>query len=357
MVQQADEVPITYLNKGQVYTVYIVDTAPITPGLSSVQYRTSICVSIGDRKQGLGPEKRWDLWKAGRGADEAHRHDGKIQGVEYVEAGDIADSKTRVKQESTSLNGFSVLWTRGSDELADCHVAMRFNFLSTDFNYSKGVKGILSRLCAKTEVISPNSLYYSPEPPEICICNVKVFRDHGAERKHSNDMAYVKKSIDKLKQQIVQAQAGISNCKKRKRAGLDAVEIDWSGKMKDPRHTKALPKSSARPTVDLNARLQAMQGMFASAQLVSVFCIQGQEQDDSDLHPLTPVDDLQHSNSLHLRSPLDQSVEGQIPQQVSPDKSTKRARHLQSDPTSKPLLEGSRKPGMFNGFIYSQAFC
>lgn len=363
MVQQANEVPITYLNKGQIYSVCIVDTAPIMPGLALVQYRTSIRISIGDGQQGVSPETRWDLWKVGRGTNEAHQHGGKLQGVEYVDTGDIVayDSRVRVKLENSSLDGFSVLWTRGSDDSADCHVAVRFNFLSTDFSYSRGVKGILSQLCAKTEVVCPNSLYASSEPPEVCICNVKVFRDHGAERKHSNDIAYVKKSIDKLKQQIVQANTGIKPSKKRKRDGLDAVGAKWSGPVKGPRHTKTVSKSSASPAEDLYARLQAMQDIFVSNQPVSVFCIRGQEQDDSDPHPLAPIDDLQQSSSQHLRSSPDRAVEAQIPQQDSPGRPTRWTRSLQVDPASKSLLEGLVKPGMFNswlhsGMFYSQSF-
>jgi hypothetical protein len=213
MIQQANEIPVTYLNKGQVYSVRIVDTAPIMPGLAPVQYRTSICISLEDREQGLRAETRWNLWKEVRGIDEAHRRGGTVQGVEYVETGGIADSdsRTRVELEATSLAGFSVLWTRGFDGSADCYVSVLFNFLSTDFSYSKGVKGILSRLCAKTEIVSTNSLYYSSEVSETCVCDVKVFRDHGAERKRSNDIAHVKKNIDKLKQQIVRPGAGREN--------------------------------------------------------------------------------------------------------------------------------------------------
>jgi hypothetical protein len=345
MIREANEIPVTYLNKGQVYLVCIVDTAPIIPGSAPVQYRTSICISLADR-----PETRWNLWKEGRGTDEAHLRGGKLQGVEYVETGDIAEyaSRARVKLETASLDGFSVLWTRGPDDAADCHVAVRFNFVSTDFSHSKGVKGILSRLCAKTQIISTNSLYYSPEVPEICVCDVKVFRDHGAERKRSNDIAYVKKSIDKLKQQIVQAESGIKHSKKRKRDESIEAEIKWSRPVKDLKHKRSPLTSSASPTEDLYAKLQAMQDMFVSTQPVSVFYVRGQEQDDPDLHPLAPTDDLQQSNSQHLRSPPDRPVEVQMPQQDSPGKPARCIKPLQVDPASKPLLEGLAKPGTFN---------
>ena len=76
---------------------------------------------------------------------------------------------------------------------------MRFNFLSTDFSLSKGVKGIPVRLCAKIELLSPGEEVGAIYEAEVCYCKVKVFRDHGAERKLSNDVAYVTKAIERLK--------------------------------------------------------------------------------------------------------------------------------------------------------------
>ena len=83
---------------------------------------------------------------------------------------------------------------------------MRFNFLSTDFSHSKGVKGIPVRLCAKTEILSSGSPQSPPEQSEICFCKVKLFRDHGAERKLASDILHIKKTIEKLKQQANQVE-------------------------------------------------------------------------------------------------------------------------------------------------------
>jgi hypothetical protein len=351
MIQQVNKIPVTYVNKGQVYSVCIIDTAPAKPELAPVQYRTSICISLGDRQPGLGPDTRWDLWKEVRGTDEAQRHGGKLQGVECVETGDIAeyDIRTRVELETASLDGFSVLWTGGMDGSANCHVALRFNFLSTDFSYTKGVKGILSRLCAKTEIVSTNSLDPSSEVSEICVCDVKAFREHGAERKRSNDIAYVKKSIDKLNQQIVQAEAGIKHSRKRKRDTPNAVEVKWGGPVQDPKRSR--PRSSASPTEHLYAKLQTMQDLFVSTQPVSVFYILGQAQDDSDLRPLALTDDLQQSHSQDLRRPPVRPVEVQ-----SPGKPTRWTKPLLVDPAPKPLLGGLVEPGTFNSFIHTEKF-
>lgn len=58
-----------------------------------------------------------------------------------------------------------------------CSLNVRFNFLSKDFSYSKGVKGASLRLCVKTETATIAS-----NNPELSFYTVKLFRDHGAER-------------------------------------------------------------------------------------------------------------------------------------------------------------------------------
>ena len=96
---------------------------------------------------------------------------------------------------------------------------MRFNFLSTDFSHSKGVQGIPLRFCVKTEVFNASSTHAVPNSNEIAYCKVKLFRDHGAERKQSNDTQHVRKTIDRLKNQISQSEVGMKETSKRERIG------------------------------------------------------------------------------------------------------------------------------------------
>jgi hypothetical protein len=290
IVNQADEIPVTYLNKGHVYSVFIVDTAPPMAAPTPVQYRTSIRISFEDGPQRERPAACWQLWKEGRGISEAHKRCGKLQAVEYVEPGQSTevDSRNTVDLDTASLDGFSVLWTPGTGGLAGCNFAVRFNFLSTDFSHSKGTRGVTSRLCAKTEVVSTDSLPSSPEGPEICFCKVKLFRDHGAERKLSNDIAHVKKTIDKLKQQIAQVETGMTDFGKRKQSGSMATKVTRSsGQGKVPKHKRTWSMSSASPSEeDLHFKLQTMQDMFTSARPVSVLYVRGEEQDDPYMHPI-----------------------------------------------------------------------
>jgi hypothetical protein len=288
MINQADEVPVTYLNKGQVYSVLIVDTTPSTLGPIPVQYRTTIRISFEDGQQQQITATRWNLWKEARGAKEAHQRGGKLQGVEYVEITPITENDgvgTKVNLETASLDEFSVLWVQGSSCSANCRIAVRFNFLSTDFSHSKGVKGIPSRLCAKTEVLSTDFLQSTLEVPEICFCGVQVFRDHGAERKSSNDVTHVKKTIDKLEQKITEAETRRRDPRERKQRGSIAMGAAPTGPAKVTKRKRTESMLSASPTEDdLYYKLQTMRDMFASTRPVSVLNLRGQDQDSTDLH-------------------------------------------------------------------------
>ena len=328
MIRHPDEIPVTYLNKGQSYTITITDTnqagQPVAPG---TRFRTYVRVSFEEEQQRQKPNVYWGLWKEGRGTSEAHQRGGKLQAVEYVETspsqvGD--DKKTRVELESSSFDGFAVVWTPpASDSAPECTITVRFNFLSTDFSHSKGVKGIPVRLCAKTQQLPPSqdlaaasssnsSQENSAYEAEISYCMVKLFRDHGAERKLSNDVAHVRKMIDKLKQQIAQAEAGMKDGSKRKRSAASQAlkggpDLQRPGKV--PKHKRSWSMSSVSSATDsgqqsqgqqgqqqqrmssleedLHAKLQSLQDMFTSTRSVSVFSLRGDALDDPDLHPVT----------------------------------------------------------------------
>ena len=298
MIRHSDEIPVTYLNKGQAYSMSIVDSIPMHPATGPIKYRTVVRISFEDEQQRQRPSACWQLWKEGRGLAEAHQRGGKLQAVEYVDpnqGGDEETKRPRVEIERASFDCFSVTWSpsQGSTT-AECAVAVRFNFLSTDFSHSKGVKGIPVRLCAKTEVVSSGTPDSPPGPTaEVCFCKVKLFRDHGAERKLSNDVAHIKKTIDKLKQQIAQVESGMKDFGKRKRSGSMAIKggSHRPGKVQKHKRTWSISSqgSSGRPAVeeDLHQKLATMQDMFTSTRPVSVLYLRGYEQDDPDLYPVS----------------------------------------------------------------------
>lgn len=295
MIKHSDEIPVTYLNKGQAYAVSISDSMGVGSAAGPIKYRTVIRISFEDEQQRQRPSACWQLWKEGRGLAEAHQRSGKLQAVEYVDpnqGGDEESKRPRVELEKASFDCFSVTWSPSpGSAAADCSVAVRFNFLSTDFSHSKGVKGIPVRLCAKTEIISSGT----PDSPpghtsEVCFCKVKLFRDHGAERKLSNDVAHIKKTIDKLKQQITQVESGVKEVGKRKRSGGEKGGSHRPGKAQKHKRTWSVSShgSSGRPAVeeDLHVKLGTMQDMFTSTRPVSVLYLKGYEQDDPDAYPV-----------------------------------------------------------------------
>lgn len=308
MIKHSDEIPITYLNKGQAYTLNVVDThhIPQHHHAMSVRYRTFVRISFEDEQQRQRPAACWQLWKEGRGTNEAHQRGGRLQAVEYVPStpsGSTQDpSRPRMELESSSFDGFCVLWSpvNGSNE---CPISVRFNFLSTDFSHSKGVKGIPVRLCAKTQIVSTGqepSLDSDSPSSEVCYCKVKLFRDHGAERKLSNDIAHVKKSIDKLNQQIAQLESGQRDSGKRKRSGSIAktggIDMGRPGKVMKHRRTwsmSSITSSSAKGGAeeDLHIKLGTLSDMFTSTRPASVLYLRGAEEDDPDLHPVQMTGD------------------------------------------------------------------
>ncbi|QSZ31994.1 hypothetical protein DSL72_001563 [Monilinia vaccinii-corymbosi] len=294
MIKYPDEIPVTYLNKGQAYTVSVVDSGSTRPLQPGTRYRTFIRISFEDEEQRERPASCWQLWKEGRGTNEAHLRGGKLQAVEYVETnqnGESDDRRTRVELDTASFDGFSVIWTPGVNGAPECNIAVRFNFLSTDFSHSKGVKGIPVRFCAKTETL-PSGSPHANDASEVAFCKVKLFRDHGAERKLSNDIAHVKKTIEKLKQQINQAETGMKDFGKRKRGSTTKAQLNEQRPGKVQKHKRTWSMSSASsaggrvPMEDLHFKLQNSEAMFLSPRPVSTLYLRGSEQDDPDLHPV-----------------------------------------------------------------------
>jgi hypothetical protein len=320
MIRHQDEIPVTYLNKGQAYAMTIVDDMGPLPSPVPVKYRTVVRISFEDEEQRQRPSACWQLWKEGRGLAEAHFRGGRLQAVEYVDpnqGGEDEGKRPRVELESASFDCFAVTWSpRPGPSPAECSVAVRFNFLSTDFSHSKGVKGIPVRLCAKTEIISPGTPDSPPGPiAEVCFCKVKLFRDHGAERKLSNDVAHIKKTIDKLKQQIVQVEVGTNEYGKRKRSGSTVSKHPSHRPSKIAKHKRAWSISSqgstGRPVAedDLHHKLANIQAMFTSTRPVSVLYLKGYEQDDPDLYPVSlpgETRDLMKTGPLGRKASWDQ---------------------------------------------------
>lgn len=291
MVKHAGEVPVTYLNKCQTYAISIADTMPQHDfNYQLPRYRTCIRIAFEDENQRRKPETCWKLWRNGRGKDEAYKRGGRFLAVEYARPdANHGDQRSNIDITNESFDGFSFYWTPTPGSMPECTVQARFNFLSTDFSLSKGVKGVPVRLCAKTEIVTPEVNTMTNVPTrEISYCSVKTFRDHGSERKLANDRAHVKKSIEKAQQQLEQADAGAKANGKRRRS--DSTTGERPRKMTT--HQRAMSVSSDSSfgqdlgEDESRTKLRMLESMPQSIKPVSRLYLKGQDQDDLDTYPV-----------------------------------------------------------------------
>ena len=295
MMKQTDDIPVTYLNKSQVYVISIADTTPPMPLSLGSQYRTSIRISFVNEQQRQRRAACWQMWKEGRGADEARQRGGRMHAVEYIETGQHVESdakRARVNLDAASLDGFTVIWTPRANYPIECSIAVRFNFLSTDFSHLHGVKGIPVWLCSKTETIATGSLRSGTKSSETVFCKICLFRDYGAERKRLNDTARASKAISKLAQLIRQDKTTMNNVKQWQRTGLASIQSPTSrspGKALKRKRSLSVP-SSTKERVHIDGtrqlELQAMHDLLTSSRPATVLNLCGPEEDDPDLYPV-----------------------------------------------------------------------
>lgn len=291
---EADGIPITYLDKGTVYRLNVSDTWK--PGCDPLlKYRTFVRVTFDNEEARKRPAACWRLWKERRGAKEAYDRVGGLHAIEFVLptlSMVVEDPRQpRVVLESVSLDGFCVTWVP-SIGTSGCSIAFRFNFLSTDFSHSKGVRGFSLRLCAKTKVIGElNSNAMASQDQEPYFCKVKLFRNHGAKRKLFNDIAHMKKTIDKMHQKIPNIE--MRDNMNRVYSGSFAPDQVIKDLGEAPKQQEAGPTSLPTSTrsdgavvMDLKTRLIALQNTLNLTESSSVLCLRGTEEDDPELHPI-----------------------------------------------------------------------
>ncbi|PLN80159.1 hypothetical protein BDW42DRAFT_171318 [Aspergillus taichungensis] len=261
MIRDQREAPVTYLNKGQPYWLSVVDSMPPPLGMQSTRYRTSVRITFDEEAQVSDPVGCWQLWKEVRGQKEAHQQSRGLQAVEFLAPEE--GRKDQVRLENVFLDGFCVSWTASLGAITpQCKIGVRFNFLSTDFTHSKGVKGSSVRLCAKTETVPAVDPY-----PEMSYCKVKLFRDHGAERKISSDVSQLKKAIEKLRNEMALSGAGGDYLGKRKRDSSSASK-------------------SANDAKRNERQLASMESALSSTLPVTTFDLLADQRDDPDWYPI-----------------------------------------------------------------------
>lgn len=280
---------MTYLNKGQTYSLTVVDSRPPMQSGRLLRYRTFVRVSFEEEDQNSNPVASWQLWKEGRGLNEAYRRRGKLLGVEYVgpsQNGATSQAYCQIHLVKCSVDGFCVIWmVDPTKNVCGCAIPLTFHFLSTDFSRSKGVEGVSVRLCAKTELLrSEGEKGVMENDSEICCCVIKLFRDHGAERKLSNDEAHVMKKISRLHEQITDRKLGTKF--DGKFSGYDPMNDEQCNHRHQKRPWSTNSRRGQTSDNDLHAELALCTELLSSPHRVSVLGLRGNERDDPDLYPV-----------------------------------------------------------------------
>lgn len=277
------EIPESYLNKGNTYHLAVADSVPPTSHAATIQYRTFIRISFDEEERRSDPASFWALWKESQDFKSQSR-DPKSRAVNYAGQDDA-----RMQIEQVFLDGFCVIWTPNPDaNVHHCSIPVRFNFLSTDFTRSKGVKGISVRLCSKTEQVSPAEASCEPE---ICFCKVKLFRDHGAERKQSNDVAGIHKRIERLKQQFNEPPSELSIKRKRGKSDTQAARSKQALKRQDV-WPPYLDHPSQRDFQNhIQSKIDTLQRELSSTFSESPLSLRGDIGDDPDLYPISSLEE------------------------------------------------------------------
>ncbi|KAJ5259548.1 hypothetical protein N7478_012529 [Penicillium angulare] len=286
MVSDPREVPVSYLNKGHVYHLIVVDSKPSAATSEITKYRTFVRISFKQEQQRSNPAAYWKLCKACRGMEDSQKNDNQFRAVEYV-GHDIP----HMSIENVGLDGFSITWTIDPNrKVPGCSIPVRFNFLSTDFTLSKGVKGASVRLCAKTKQLNE----IAAQESEACFCNVKLFRDHGAERKLSNDVASIRKRIQRLKQQMSEP-APPKPASKRKRGSIanSKAHLSCSKKSLQGGGMPVGFEDSSRQTNfrnHLQSSIDGLQSSIYTSRRESVLSFRAEVQDDPEMYLSSPME-------------------------------------------------------------------
>lgn len=296
-----NEIPVSYLNKRQTYKISIQDTRPDRHLGTPTTYRTYIRISFHEDKQRAQPDQHWQLWKEGRGMNELHQHGGKLQAIEFVPQPAAPGQHTHVHVEKTSIDGFSLTWNVPPGHRPQCEVQFRCNFLSTDFSRSKGVKGIPVRLCAKNEVVGfSQAMGPPPSEPEVSYCKIKLFRDHGAERKLTNDESAIKRAIKKIEDgqrdtpgdevDDEEDLVPIGSSNKRKAGDISPLVRRPSKISKHKRATSVSSDGSSQGQIigegDASQKLITLNQLLRSRLDYTSFSLRGEDLDDPDLCPV-----------------------------------------------------------------------
>jgi hypothetical protein len=167
---------------------------------------------------------------------------------------------------------------------------------------------------------------------------VKLFREHGAERKMFNDVSQLKRAIERRRQEFVKAESGGEHLGKRKR-GSRSVLYKSDKELEDERRDQ-LQKS-------LDEELVMMQNKFYSNRPVTDFCLRGSMKDDPDLFQINMKDGetqrIDRVDQPTLQTLTPQSALGSVSRYFSYNPADYRSPTSRKDPNSPIPALSTRK--------------
>ncbi|KAF9944116.1 grainyhead-like, partial [Mortierella alpina] len=180
-MQHQGDTPVTYLNKGQFYTVSLQDAEEFDGDINSV-----IKVTFHEEAHRKMAARYWSFWLS----QQTNPKTARALDIEK------ASSTGMMEVQSKTFDRISFKW----NGKAGAKLMVRFNCLSTDFSRIKGVKGIPLRVHMDTMLDgSAFSGDDQDQAVERSYAKIKLFRDKGAERKNKDDHKHLEKMWDKMR--------------------------------------------------------------------------------------------------------------------------------------------------------------
>lgn len=188
IAQRTGEDTLTYLNKGQFYTLYFKGNANLQ--LPS-KVKTVLALTFFEEHDKRVEFSRWQYWY-------------NLQPNPNQKAFDI-DRKSCKDIEIKPTNYHNAACFTWLPEVG-AKIVVRVNCLSTEFSSQKGVKGYTLHFVSDTyEELD----YESADPVHRAFCRVKIFRDKGAERKNKDETKNAERRLQKLAKQVKQQPGGV----------------------------------------------------------------------------------------------------------------------------------------------------
>ncbi|XP_028401956.1 grainyhead-like protein 1 homolog isoform X2 [Dendronephthya gigantea] len=183
IIQRRGEDSLTYLNKGQFYSINFEANPTQSDGAENTQVKSILHLVFRDEKDPNVEIQHWRYWHAQQANPQQRAFD-----IDRKSCANIEDHVDEI-----AYNAAAFYW----DTKVNAKIVLRMNCLSTDFSSQKGVKGIPLHLQIDTyEDVG----VADAEPIHRAFCQIKIFRDKGAERKNKDESKSAEKRMQKLMQ-------------------------------------------------------------------------------------------------------------------------------------------------------------